>query len=84
MICNWATWCTLYSKYPYGKHFTESGMSRIKPVQWFPREELKETILFDIDGEMHERIKKYCKTNRIEVSQWAQFAVSRLINNQLW
>ena len=58
-------------------------MSRIKPVQWIPREEPKKTIAFDIDDEMHERIKEYCKSNRIKMSQLARFAVSRLINNQL-
>ena len=47
-----------------------------------PERKPKKTIAFDIDDEMHERIKEYCKSNRIKMSQLARFVVSRPINNQ--
>ena len=53
-----------------------------QPISWIPRPDYSNKVLqINVDGEFHKRIKEYCKQNDIKMSQFARFAMSRMMNS---
>ena len=53
----------------------------IKPVEWIPREQEKKMVSFQVDPELHDRLKVFAESSGLKISQLCRYALAREMNS---